>query len=253
MDEFTMADCTYPSMEEGRRNDSHYATTKFGEGRNAMASRGGRAIACKMDAGRWDVSGATGCSTHSYSCDGWDKVFSLAGLYSTVTTTVYSWDVSYSHVDFSSKSWDKVCSQAGHYSCLEPACPSTSFRWSRLGICASHLSRLGGCLPKMQGDVSTSTLCLSSRETSKHVMFTTEDDFGLCASVLPDLRLGLDRGKLQANLINMLLASMGEGEGRREIEECNNTDDCALAATHRTQWLPSRGALQLPRDDKRDY
>ena len=103
----------------------------------------------------------------------------------------------------------------------------------------------------MQGDVSTSTLSLSKRSPSKQVMFTTEDDFRLFATVLPDLRLGLDRWKLLANLINMLLASMGEG--RREIEECNNTDDCALAATHRTQWLPSRGALQLPRDDKRDY
>ena len=104
----------------------------------------------------------------------------------------------------------------------------------------------------MQGDVSTFTLCLSRRFPSKHVMLTTED-FRLFATILPDFRLGLDRWKLLANLINMQLASMGEGEGRREIEECNNTDDCALAATHRTQWLPSRGALQLPRDDKRDY
>ena len=50
-------------------------------------------------------------------------------------------------------------------------------------------------------------------------MFTTKDDFRLFATVLPDLRLGLDRWKLPANLINMLLAYMGEG--RREIEECD--------------------------------
>ena len=101
----------------------------------------------------------------------------------------------------------------------------------------------------MQGDVSTSTLCLSSRETSKHVMFTTEDDFGLCASVLPDLRLGLDRGKLQANLINTLLASMGEGEGRREIEAGNKHSRLYDCRHTLNSVAPSRGALQLPKDD----
>ena len=65
-------------------------------------------------------------------------------------------------------------------------------------------------------------LCLS--RTSKHVMFTTyRDVFRLFATFHK-----LDRWKLPANLFKMLLASMREGEGRREIEAGNNTDDCAM-------------------------
>ena len=74
----------------------------------------------------------------------------------------------------------------------------------------------------MQGDVSTFTLCLSRRNTSKDMMFTNEDAFRLFAIVLPDLRFGLDKWKLPANHINSLLASIGEGEGRREIEADDN-------------------------------
>ena len=101
----------------------------------------------------------------------------------------------------------------------------------------------------MQGDVSTFTLCLSRRVPSKHVMFTTEDDFRLFATVLSDLRLGLDRWKLLAKLINTLLASMGEGEGRRAIDPSNKHR--GLCGCRHTPYsvAPSRGALQLPRDD----
>ena len=73
----------------------------------------------------------------------------------------------------------------------------------------------------MQGDVFIYTLGMSRRDTSsKHRMITTyEDASGLFATVLPDLRHGLDRREQPANLINALLVSMGEmGEGRREIE-----------------------------------
>ena len=121
MDEYTMADCTYPSwcnctypsMGEGRRNDSYYSTTtQSGEGKDVMASRGGCAIACKMDAG---------LDTYHGSCDG-------CGVGMTLS-----------------------CSQAGHYSCLEPVRPSTSFRWSRLGKRTPHLSQPGGCLHSASG------------------------------------------------------------------------------------------------------
>ena len=59
---------------------------------------------------------------------------------------------------------------------------------------------------------------------SKHRMITTyEDAYGLLATVLPDLRHGLDRRNQPANLIISLLASMGEmGEGQREIETGDN-------------------------------
>ena len=95
----------------------------------------------------------------------------------------------------------------------------------------------------MQGDVSTVTLCF--RRSSKHVMFTTyRDAFRLFATVH-----GLDRWKPPANLFNLLLASMREGEGRREIEAGNKHR--RLCDCHHTPYsvAPSRGALQLPRYD----
>ena len=47
-----------------------------------MTSSGGCTIGCKMDAGKWDVSGTTGRITHSDSADGWEKVCSQAEHYS---------------------------------------------------------------------------------------------------------------------------------------------------------------------------
>ena len=79
----------------------------------------------------------------------------------------------------------------------------------------------GRYLHRMQGYVFTYTLSMSRRDTSsKHRMITTyEDASGLFATVLPDLRHGLDRREQPANLMNSLLASMGEvggAEGDRD-------------------------------------
>ena len=83
--------------------------------------------------------------------------------------------------------------------------------------------------------------------SNKHMMITTYmNAFRLFANVLLDLRHGLDRGKLPANIINPLLASIGEE--RREIEVGDNRRRPVQLPPHIVLlWLRHMGCPELRR------